>query len=75
MHGGNAIKLKFAHQEDTNPPSIVIRGNRLEHISPTYTRYLTNYLQSSYKLVGTRVNITYKTEDNPYAGRKRSKHR
>ncbi len=70
MHAGHAIKLKFAHQDGTNPPKITIHGNRLEHIPASYTRYLSNYLQKHYDLVGTRLQITYKASVNPYAQRR-----
>ncbi len=66
MHAGRPIKLKFAHQDGRNPPRITIRGNRLNQIRETYTRYLANYFQRSYRLVGTRVAIRYESEANPY---------
>jgi GTPase len=75
MHGGHPVKLKFAHQDGTNPPMITVHGNRLERLPASYTRYLSNYLQKSYGLVGTRVQIRYQASENPYArrtGRQRS---
>ncbi len=69
MHAGHPVKIKFAHQDGRNPPLIVIHGNRLQHVRAGYTRYLANYLQRSYGLVGTRISIRYQAEDNPYQSR------
>ncbi|GJL80589.1 MAG: GTPase Der [marine bacterium B5-7] len=69
MYNGHPVKLKFAHQEDRNPPSIIIHGNRLDHIPQTYTRYISNFLQKSYRLTGTRIRVVYRTDENPYAKR------
>ncbi len=66
MHAGHPVKLKFAYQEGRNPPTVVIRGNRLRHVPASYTRYLANFLQRHYKLLGTAVKIEYQTEENPY---------
>ena len=66
MHAGHAIKLKFAHQDGTNPPSVTIHGNRVEHIPASYARYIANYLQTSYGLVGTRIRVRFASGDNPY---------
>lgn len=67
LHAGHAVRIKFAHQVGRNPPLVAVHGNRLEHVPPTYTRYLTNFLQKSYGLWGTRVRIQYRRAENPYA--------
>ena len=70
-HAGHLVKIKFAHQEAKNPPVVVIHGNRLDHLPNSYTRYLSNFLQSSYGLVGTRVRIKYRVAENPFRSRPR----
>ncbi len=45
---------------------ISAEGNRLRHVTASYTRYLANFLQRHYKLLGTAVKIEYQTEENPY---------
>ena len=75
MHAGHPVKLKFAHQDGRNPPQVTIHGNRLDHVRAGYTRYLANYLQASYGLVGTRIAIRYRNETNPYDAGARRKRR
>jgi GTP-binding protein len=70
-YAGHLVKLKFAHQDGRNPPVVVVHGNRLEHLPKSYTRYLSNFLQSSYGLVGTRVRIKYRDGENPFGNRSR----
>lgn len=66
MVGSHRIKLKFAHQGGMNPPHIIIHGNQLEKLPSTYRRYLSNTYEREFKLMGTKVRITYRTADNPY---------
>ena len=67
---GHAPKLRFAHPGGTNPPTIVIHGSRTRHISPSYRRYLENFLRKRFGLVGTPVRIEFREGENPFAGRK-----
>lgn len=66
MVGIRSIKLKFAHQGGVNPPHIIIHGNMLDKLPQTYLRYLSNTFEEAFKLIGTRVRLSFKTSDNPY---------
>ena len=66
MSGIRSIKLKFAHQGGVNPPHIIIHGNMLDKLPQTYLRYLSNTFEDEFKLVGTRVRLSFKISDNPY---------
>ncbi len=59
-------KLRYAHQGGQNPPVIVIHGNSLDKIPPSYTRYLESRLARTFKLAGTPLRIEYRTSRNPY---------
>ncbi len=67
---GRRIKLRYAHQGGRNPPVIVIHGNQTEHVPEAYRRYLVNVYRKTYGLQGTPVRIEFRSEENPYAGRR-----
>jgi len=73
MVGIRSIKLKFAHQGGVNPPHIVIHGNMLEKLPQTYLRYLSNSFEEAFNLIGTRVRLSFKTSENPYDKRQKSR--
>lgn len=67
---GRRIKLRYAHQGGRNPPLIVIHGNQTRHVPEAYRRYLINVFRKSYHLDGTPVRIEFRSDDNPFAGRR-----
>jgi len=66
MVGNYRIKVKFGHQGGMNPPHVIIHGNQLDKLPLTYQRYLSNYIEKSFKMIGTKVKLSFKTSDNPY---------
>lgn len=67
---GRRIKLKYAHQGGTNPPTIVIHGNMTDDIPGSYKRYLTNAFRDALDLQGTPIRLEFKSGDNPFKGRR-----
>jgi len=67
---GRRIKLRYAHQGGQNPPLIVIHGNQTTDVPLQYKRYLINAFVKRLKLVGTPLQIVFKTGDNPYKDKK-----
>ena len=59
-------KLRYAHQGGMNPPVIVVHGNALQHITDSYTRYLTQTFRKAFNLQGTPLRIQYNVSENPY---------
>ena len=59
-------KLRYAHQGGMNPPTIVVHGNSLEHVSESYKRYLEGRFRKEFELTGTPMRIQIKTSQNPY---------
>ena len=70
MAGRYRAKLRYAHLGGSNPPRIVIHGNRVESLPDGYRRYLENRFRELLKLEGTPLKVEFKDSDNPYAGRK-----
>lgn len=67
---GRRIKLSYAHVGGHNPPLIIIHGNQVKSLPTSYTRYLINTFQSRLKLVGTPVQVEFKSGENPYKDNK-----
>jgi GTP-binding protein len=67
---GRRIKLRYAHQGGRNPPLIVIHGNQIRHVPEAYRRYLVNVFRKTYHLDGTPVRVEFRSEENPFAGRR-----
>jgi len=67
---GRRIKLRYAHQGGRNPPVIVIHGNQTKHVPDAYRRYLVNVFRKTYGLHGTPVRVEFRSDDNPYAGKR-----
>ena len=67
---GRRIKLRYAHQGGRNPPLIVIHGNQTRHVPEAFRRYLINVFRKTYHLDGTPVRIEFRSEENPFAGRR-----
>jgi GTP-binding protein len=66
MVGKRHIKLKYAHQGGKNPPTVVIHGNLVHKISPSYKRYLCGHIRRGFGLQGTPVELVMKSAKNPY---------
>ena len=64
------IRLKYATQISTCPPTLVIYGNQIARIPGSYKRYLENYYRKALRLTGTPVHLLFRQPDNPYAGRR-----
>ena len=67
---GRRIKLRYAHQGGRNPPIVVIHGNQTQHVPAAYRRYLENHFREAFRLEGTPLRIEFRTDENPYAGRR-----
>ena len=66
-------KLRYAHQGGSNPPIVVIHGNRVEAIKDSYRRFLENAFRKVFELTGTPLRIEFKAGSNPYAASEKPK--
>jgi GTP-binding protein len=67
---GRRIRLRYAHQGGRNPPVIVVHGSQAERTPEDYRRFLVNSFREAFKLQGTPVRVDFRSEDNPFAGRR-----
>jgi GTP-binding protein len=67
---GRRIKLRYAHQGGRNPPVIVVHGTQADRTPEDYRRYLGNCFRRAFDLHGTPLRIEFRSEDNPFAGRR-----
>ncbi|XBC44652.1 MAG: ribosome biogenesis GTPase Der [Buchnera aphidicola (Schlechtendalia peitan)] len=63
---GNKIKLKYAHLGRKNPLTIIIHGNKLNFLSSSYKKYLSNFFIKTLKIVGNPVHFYFKNSSNPF---------
>jgi len=59
-------KLKFAHQGDSAPPTIIIHGNHLSGLRKDYIKFLQSSFIKFFNLRGTSLRIQLKESENPY---------
>jgi GTP-binding protein len=67
---GRRIKLRFAHMGGLQPPTIVIHGNQVDDVPDSYKRFLRNFFMESLNLVGTPIELVFKSGENPFAAKK-----
>jgi len=64
--GGKRIKLRYATQAATRPPTFVIFGNRTEDLPASYTRYLVNSLRDELGFDGVPIRLNFRGGKNPF---------
>jgi GTP-binding protein len=67
---GRRIKLRFAHMGGLQPPTVVIHGNQVDDLPDSYKRFLKNYFMEALNLIGTPLELIFKSGENPFAGKK-----
>ncbi len=65
---GLRTKLRYAHLGENNPVKIIIHGNRTEHVSDNYLRYLARSFRQQMGLIGTPVLIEFKHRSRGWRG-------
>ncbi len=66
---GRRIKIRYATQADSRPPTFAIFGNQLSKLPTSYTRYLMNGLRKDFELWGVPIRFSLRGGKNPYDGR------
>ncbi len=69
--GGSLVRLKYASQTGTCPPSIKVFCNRPNGLKTSYKRYLEQSFRKAFDLVGVPVRLSYSASKNPYKTDKR----
>ncbi|MDQ6961223.1 MAG: ribosome biogenesis GTPase Der [Mariprofundaceae bacterium] len=68
------IRLKYATQVTTNPPTIKIFSNRPTKIKETYVRYLEQSFKKNFDLAAVPVRFIFDGSTNPYMPDPTKKH-
>ncbi len=63
---GRRIKIRYATQVRSRPPTISLFGNQLDHLPETYVRYLMNGLREDFELWGTPLRFNRRGGRNPF---------
>jgi len=68
--GGAAVKMKYASQISTSPPTIKVFCNRPKAVKESYTRYLGEDFKRQFSLPGVPIRFIFSGGKNPYAPEK-----
>lgn len=66
LANGLPIKIKYASQVASRPPSFVIFANRFQKLPISYERYLLNDLRRALGFYGIPLRLSFKSSKNPY---------
>jgi GTP-binding protein len=59
--GHRRVKLYFATQVSTVPPTIMISCNHVDGVHFSYQRYLVNQFRDAFDVLGTPVRLVFRT--------------
>lgn len=65
---GRRIKLRYATQVTSRPPTFVVFGNRTDELPESYRRYLVNGLREELGFEGVPIRLTFRGGKNPFDG-------
>ncbi len=65
--GGRRIKLRYATQVKSRPPSFVIFGTRVDELPESYRRYLVNGLRRELDFGAVPIRLTFRASKNPFS--------
>ena len=63
MFQGRPVKLYYATQASTKPPTFIVFTNRTDAIHFSYERYLANKLRDAFGFTGTPLRLIFKGKD------------
>ncbi len=64
---GRRVKIRFASQIKTRPPTFILFTNRPEAVAESYLRYLSNDLRQSFDIPAVPLRLLLRKSDNPFA--------
>lgn len=68
---GRRIKLKYATQAKSRPPTFMISSSRADALPDSYVKYLVNSIRKEFNLDAVPIRLFVRKGENPYAGRKK----
>jgi GTP-binding protein len=63
---GRPVKIRYATQVKSRPPTVTLFGNQLERLPESYIRYLMNGLRKDFELWGVPIRFHRRSGRNPY---------
>jgi GTP-binding protein len=66
MVKGRRVKIRYATQASTRPPTFVLFVSQAGALPETYLRYLSNSLRDAFELAGVPLRLRLRTGKNPY---------
>jgi GTPase len=63
---GRRIKIRYATQASSRPPTFAIFGNQMAKMPESYTRYLMNTLRKDFDLAGVPIRFSLRGGKNPF---------
>jgi GTP-binding protein len=70
---GRRLKLNYATQAKSRPPSFVVFCSRADAVPESYLRYLVNSLRDAFEMPGTPIRVTLREKANPFAHKRKRK--
>ena len=67
---GRRVRLRYATQLKTRPPTVAIWGSRPQDLPESYRRYLINGLRQDFGIEGVPIRLQFRQGENPFAGKK-----
>ena len=66
---GSVVRIKYASQISTSPPTLKMFCNRPKGIKDSYRKYLEMDFRKTFRLPGVPIRFVFSGSDNPYAGK------
>jgi GTPase len=66
MAKGRRVRIRYATQVSTRPPTFVLFVSQANALPDSYLRYLSNGLREAFDLPGVPLRLLLRTGDNPY---------
>lgn len=68
---GRRLKIRYATQAKSRPPTFIVFCSRPEALPKSYVRYLVNGLRDTFNLGGPPIRLWLRAGDNPFAHKAR----
>ena len=63
---GRRIKIRYATQASSRPPTFAVFGNQMAKMPESYKRYLMNTLRNDFDLAGVPIRFSLRGGKNPF---------
>jgi GTP-binding protein len=60
VYRGRPVKIYYATQAGTSPPTVILFSNYPQGIKPSYARYITNRMRERFRFEGTPIRLVFK---------------